>query len=88
MRHIREVEAALGSYEKNVVESESDTVILQRRSLFAARDIPANKKISVEDIAVLRPQKGLLPKYKPDIIGLPTKKSVKKGDPITWNSFK
>lgn len=88
VKRVREVEASLGSYEKFVVETEKETVFLQRRSLFAARDIPANTKISKNMISILRPQSGLLPKYENDIIGLILKKPLKKGEPITWEVFK
>ncbi len=88
VKNIRNVEVALGSYEKFVVEAEKDTYFLQRRSLFASNDIQEGTKITNEMISILRPQAGILPKYKNDIIGLFTKKFLKKGDPITWDIFK
>ena len=88
VEHVREVEAALGSYEKFIVDAEKETVFLQRRSLFAATDVPAGTKISKEMISILRPQAGLLPKHEKDIIGLKTTKTLNKGDPITWEIFK
>ncbi len=88
VEHIREIEVALGSYEKFVVEAEKDTVFLQRRSLFASKDIIENTKITNNMISILRPQAGLLPKYKNSIIGLISRKPLKKGDPITWDIFK
>ena len=88
VKHVREVEAALGNFKKELVESEEDTVFLQRRSLFAAKDIQMDTKITEEMIDVLRPQSGLLPKYKSYVIGLTLSKSLKKGDSITWDSFK
>ncbi len=88
VKHIREVEACLGSYTKEVVEAEKETVFLQRRSLFAAKDIQAGTKITEDMISILRPQAGLLPKYKKDVIGLHVNKDVKKGTPISWEIFK
>ncbi|MFX1590303.1 MAG: N-acetylneuraminate synthase family protein [Promethearchaeota archaeon] len=88
IKHIREVEAALGSYEKNVVAAENETVFLQRRSLFAAKDIPIGTTLTKDMIAILRPQAGLLPKYEQGIIGLKVMKELKKGDPINWDVFK
>jgi sialic acid synthase SpsE len=88
VEHIRAIEAALGSYEKIAVEAEKDTVFLQRRSLFASKDIIENTKITNNMISILRPQAGLLPKYKDNIIGLITRKPLKKVDPITWDIFK
>ncbi|GAH55328.1 unnamed protein product, partial [marine sediment metagenome] len=88
VEHIRQVEAALGSFEKNIVETEKDTVFLQRRSLFAAKNIQERETIVENMIDILRPQSGLLPKYKKDLIGLKVRKSLKKGEPITWDVFK
>lgn len=88
VKHIREIEVALGSYEKSVVEAEKDTVFLQRRSLFASQDISENTKIIDDMISILRPQAGLLPKYRNCVIDLTTRKALKKGDPITWDIFK
>ena len=87
VKHIREVESALGSYEKFIVKAENDTIFLQRRSIFASKDIPESTKLTENMISILRPQAGLLPKYKNDIIGLTTTKALKKGDAITWDLF-
>ena len=82
---LRALESALGSPIKDVAPCESEAVILQRRSLFAARDIKKGTKIQENSISVLRPQKGLLPKYRSVIIGRVAQKDIKKGESITWN---
>ncbi len=51
----RELERALGSADKRVVENEAQTVIVQRRCLRAARDIRAGETFTREMIDVLRP---------------------------------
>jgi len=51
----RELEAALGGTEKFVAANEKATVIVQRRSLRAARDIAAGEPITRDMIDVLRP---------------------------------
>jgi sialic acid synthase SpsE len=81
---IRILESALGNGVKDISPCESETVILQRRSLFAARDISKGMKISDSMVTALRPQKGLLPKYKPTIIGRTARVDIKCGEPITW----
>jgi len=82
---IRTLELALGSPVKEVVPCESETVILQRRSIFASRDIPKGTRIEEDMISVLRPQKGLLPKYKSVVIGRRAQLDIKAGEPITWD---
>lgn len=51
----RELEQALGSPDKCVNANEEETVVLQRRCLRAARDLPAGKRLERSDIEVLRP---------------------------------
>ena len=51
----RELERALGSRNKQVAENETQTVVIQRRCLRAARDLAAGEILKREDIAVLRP---------------------------------
>lgn len=51
----RMLEAALGSGDKGIEENEQQTVVLQRRCVRAARDLPAGTVLTREDIEVLRP---------------------------------
>lgn len=87
VQSIRVLESALGRPVKEVAPCESETVILQRRSIFASRDIQKGARISEDMIDVLRPQKGLLPKYKPTVIGRVAQVDIKSGDPITWDKI-
>ncbi len=51
----RLLEAALGTGTKGVEDNERETVVLQRRCVRAARDLPAGTVLSREDLEVLRP---------------------------------
>ena len=51
----RLLEAALGDGQKRVEENEQETVVLQRRCVRAARDLPAGTTITRADLVVLRP---------------------------------
>jgi len=51
----RLLEAALGSGHKVVEDNERKTVVLQRRCVRVARDLPAGTVISRDDLEVLRP---------------------------------
>jgi pseudaminic acid synthase len=84
VEYIRELEAAMGTTRKFVVEEESETVVVQRRSLYAKRDIPKGKVIEKNDIIELRPALGILPKYKPIIIGKIAKVDIELYTPIYW----
>lgn len=51
----RELEAALGTGIKRVEDNERETVVLQRRSIRVAHDLPAGHVLCAGDITVLRP---------------------------------
>jgi sialic acid synthase SpsE len=85
--NIRLMEKALGSSRKFVVEEEKETVIVQRRGLYANRDMMEGQIISDLDIVELRPALGILPKYKHTIIGKKTKSFIEKGSPIFWDDL-
>lgn len=82
--YIRELEAALGTTRKFVVDEETETVIVQRRGLYAKRNIIAGQRLSSEDIDVLRPALGILPKYKETILGKTVNENIEAGQPIFW----
>jgi pseudaminic acid synthase len=87
VQRIRDLEKALGSTRKFIVEEESETVIVQRRGLYANRDIKINEKITEKDVIELRPALGILPKYKKTIIGAQVKNDIDKNTPIYWKDL-
>ena len=86
MVRIRDMEKALGSGRKEVVAEESETVIVQRRALYATEDIKEGEVIG-DRIVELRPALGIFPKYKKQVAGLTAKKDITKGAPIFWESL-
>jgi len=86
---IRILEKALGSPAKDVYAEESETIVLQRRCLRAARDISTGEVITKDKVAVLRPLAAncLAPKHEDAIIGKKAKGNLKKGEPFTWSSI-
>ena len=84
---IREVERALGSTCKEVVEEESETVYVQRRCLYAKNALKKGQVITEADIDVLRPALGIPPKYKETIIGKTVNKDIPANDPIFWEDI-
>lgn len=67
----RELEAALGDGNKRIENNEMETVIVQRRCIRAAADLPVGRIIERSDLSVLRPApSGSLPPYDlPSVIG-------------------
>ncbi len=86
---IRLLEEALGSPKKDLYQEEKETVIVQRRCLRAARDIPKGLRITGDMINALRPlaKDAIGPKYKDIIIGREVKIDMKKGVPFTWDKI-
>ena len=84
IRDIRLLEAALGSPLKQVTPVETETVIIQRRSLFAKVDIPRGTVITEEMIEPLRPAIGILPGYLHLVVGRKASVDIPEGEPITW----
>lgn len=84
---IRQLELAMGSTRKFVVEEEEETVYVQRRGLYARRDIKKGAVLTADDIVELRPALGILPKYKSQIIGKTANTDIPANEPIFWNNF-
>lgn len=87
VKKTRLLEKAMGSGVKEVVEEEFETVVVQRRSLHAKRDIKMGEIISKEDIIELRPAVGILPKYKNIIIGRKAKIDIGKHQALYWEDI-
>ncbi|MDP2365892.1 MAG: N-acetylneuraminate synthase family protein [Ignavibacteria bacterium] len=85
--YIRELEAAMGTTRKVVVEEESETVFVQRRGLYSIKFIPKGKVIEEEDLTVLRPALGIYPKYKNIVIGRVASKDIIVDTPIYWTDL-
>lgn len=85
--YVREIERAMGSTRKEVVEEERETVFVQRRCLYAKHQINAGQVVMTEDIDVLRPALGIPPKFKNIVIGKTAKKTIEAGQPLFWENF-
>jgi sialic acid synthase SpsE len=83
----RELEKAMGTARKEVVEEESETVIVQRRGLCASRELAKGVVLTPEDIAVLRPALGILPNLKKNVVGKRLNRDIAAGAPIRWEDL-
>ncbi len=87
VRDIRLLEKSLGSYEKSLMPAEKETVILQRRSVYAKQNIPKGAVISAEMIEILRPARGILPEQVSLVINRKASIDLKKGDVLTFDKI-
>ncbi len=84
-----ELERALGSGDKFVAGNETDTVIVQRRCLRAARDIKSGETLTREMIDVLRPATpdAILPPHIPEVVGTRALADIPKGKELRWTDL-
>ena len=80
---VRDVEAALGDGVKRPVASELPIRDVARKSLVAARDIPAGAALGIDDLVVLRPGTGLSPARLNDVLGRRTARAIAAQTPLT-----
>lgn len=85
VNEIRNLEKALGSGIKTIYTSEQETKILQRRSLYSAIKIKKGDKIKEHMITLLRPAKGLSPKFKSIFIGKIAQIDLPEDHLIDWD---
>lgn len=86
----RELELSLGDGIKRIEKNETKTVIVQRRSLRATRDMKAGQTVRLSDFEPLRPipDDGIPPYEINKVINRKLKKALKKGEHISWGHFK
>jgi N-acetylneuraminate synthase len=58
-----------------------------RRSLYAVKDISPGEMFTQDNIRSVRPGFGLEPKYYEHVLSVKSEKSIKKGEPITWDAL-
>jgi N-acetylneuraminate synthase len=82
----RELEAALGSPDKRVADNETDTVVVQRRCLRAARPIRSGEILDRPAIDVLRPATpGAIAPYEIEaVLGARARRDIGAGEALTW----
>jgi N-acetylneuraminate synthase len=80
---IRKVESALGHGRKEPAASEANTASTARKSLVAARDIPAGAILTEELIAIKRPGTGLSPAFRSYLAGRTARLPIPEGALLT-----
>lgn len=85
----RKLEAALGTGVKGIEDNEKETIVLQRRCVRAARDLPIGTTLTRDDLVVLRPAPlEAIPVHEvTQVPGKNTKRSISAGDFIKWEDL-
>jgi len=79
---IRSCERMLGDGRKQPQPAEQSTRQVARRSLRAARFIPAGQSFQPDDLICQRPADGLSPMRYPQLLGRPAPRSYQPGEAI------
>lgn len=79
---IHQYDAMLGSGEKNISTAEASMGEVARRSIVAAKDLPAGVILVESDFDCIRPRNGLPPAEIPSLIGKKLKTSLKRHDVV------
>lgn len=81
---------ALGDGIKRVEKNEEDSYLVQRRSLYLAKDVVEGQKLKYEHIIALRPviENGYEAYDLDKILGASTKRNLKRGEPIMTGDIK
>ncbi len=74
---------ALGRVQYGVQSAEKNSRQF-KRSVYAVKDIQPGEAFSPENLRVLRPGKGLEPKYFETLLGRKASRPIKAGTPLTW----
>lgn len=82
---IKDVEKAIGTPQKRVLDSEVVHYQRGRRSIFAKVDIPKGTIITEDMLSILRPGIGLKPKYLDLVIGRKAQVDIRAHEPVTWD---
>jgi sialic acid synthase SpsE len=85
----RELELALGDGTKRVEANEQETVVLQRRAVRAARDLPNGSVLAAADLVVLRPcPPDAVPPYGlAELVGRTTARDIHEGDCVRFDDL-
>jgi len=87
VRSIRRVETALGNGRKVPTASELETATVARRSLVAARDIPAGVTLERDMVVMRRPGTGMSPAMLNTLIGRRTVRQIAAGTILEEDMF-
>ncbi len=88
VRRIRIAEELLGSGVKEPQESEKANIVAARRSIVAARELEAGRKLALSDLTWMRPGSGIPPGEEQRVVGRTLSTKVDRGDPITEDLLK
>jgi len=85
VRSVRTVEAALGEIRYGPTDSDRGNLMF-RRSLYAAETIEQGGRFDENNVRVVRPGHGLLPRFLPRVLGCRAACRIEAGTPLSWDA--
>jgi pseudaminic acid synthase len=80
----RRVWESLGTVTYGPTAAEKPSLIF-RRSLYIARDMRSGDVLTPENLRVVRPSRGLHPRFYEQLLGMAIQRDVTTGTPVTWD---
>lgn len=77
---------SLGQIQKGILPAEEKSVQF-KRSIFISTDVKKGDVLSAENLKIIRPAKGLAPKYWDEVVGKTFKSDIKAGTPLNWEDI-
>ena len=87
VEQVRTLEQMMGSGVKMPAASEKTTRVNNRKSIVAARALPAGHRLTAEDIAVKRPGYGIPPRFRDELAGSILNAPVEQDEVIPWSKL-
>ncbi len=87
VQEIRRAEKMLGVYGKHIQPEEIEMRNISRKSIHLARALPKGAVISIDDLKLMRPGTGLMPKMIPDIVGKIARTHLPLDHLLSFNDF-
>ena len=85
-RETRSAWQALGTVQYGPSPAEKPSLKF-RRSIYVVKDVAQGEILTTENVRIVRPGDGLLPRYWDSILGRQVRRAVKAGTPISWDLF-
>jgi len=78
---------AIGKFKVEALEEEESARVNARRSLVAAKEIPAGKAIEREDLTFKRPAHGISPRAIDQLVGMTAARAIDEDTVLKWGMF-
>lgn len=77
---------SLGQIQKGILPAEEKSMQF-KRSIFVSKDVKKGEILSSDNLKIIRPAKGLAPKYWDEVVGKVAKSDIKSGTALNWENI-